>query len=97
MIDAIVISGGEPLEQLEACSLIIRQAHGMKKVVAIQTSGCYPDRMAKLYPNRWYVDTKPGLDYTNDVFRHVKFTACRENVREGINYVRIYDRRADLH
>jgi pyruvate formate lyase activating enzyme len=96
-IDAVVISGGEPLEQPEVCKDIIRQAHGMKKVVAIQTSGCYPDRMKDLYPNRWYVDTKPELDYSHYVFLAARFTACRENVREGIKYVRIYDRRADLH
>jgi len=38
-VDHVVISGGEPSIQVEACRYIIEQAHGMSMKVAIETCG----------------------------------------------------------
>ena len=41
-IDHVVISGGEPLDQPEACREIIKYCHDLNNKVAVETSGCLP-------------------------------------------------------
>jgi len=38
----IVLSGGEPLAQPEACTEIIRRAHSLGLQIGVETSGCLP-------------------------------------------------------
>jgi len=47
-VDAFVISGGEPLQQPEACARLLRLARSLGLVTGLETSGFYPDRLKRL-------------------------------------------------
>lgn len=47
-VDAFVISGGEPLQQPEACARLLRLARSLGLVTGLETSGFYPDRLRRL-------------------------------------------------
>jgi pyruvate-formate lyase-activating enzyme len=95
MIDAIVLSGGEPTEQPHACKEWIVLAHQHNKKIAIQTSGCNPRMMDCMQPDLWIVDTKQNLNYDHKVFKgkNVIFTCATDSAKPGFKYERIYTRR----
>jgi pyruvate formate lyase activating enzyme len=47
-VDAIVLSGGEPLQQIEACIRLFRLARGLKLATGLETSGCFPEGLERL-------------------------------------------------
>ncbi|MDF0591036.1 anaerobic ribonucleoside-triphosphate reductase activating protein [Candidatus Methanocrinis natronophilus] len=47
-ISALILSGGEPLIQLDACRAISSHAKEKGLLVGVETSGYYPDRLASL-------------------------------------------------
>lgn len=47
-VDALVLSGGEPLMQGEQCIRLFRLAKSLHLHTGLETSGCYPERLKKL-------------------------------------------------
>jgi pyruvate formate lyase activating enzyme len=65
-VDALVLSGGEPLQQLEACSRLFRLARSLHLATGLETSGCFPARLetllAKGLVDKVFLDLKTSLD-----------------------------------
>lgn len=51
-VDAIVLSGGEPLLQPRASARLLSLARSLGLATAIETSGCYPERLGPLLQSR---------------------------------------------
>lgn len=64
-VDAFVLSGGEPLHQLEACARLFRIAKSLHLATGLETSGYYPDRLEKLLEkglvDKVFLDLKTAL------------------------------------
>jgi pyruvate formate lyase activating enzyme len=64
-VDAIVLSGGEPLQQIEVCVRLLRLARGLKLATALETSGCFPEGLERLLAkglvDRVFLDLKTAL------------------------------------
>ena len=64
-VDALVLSGGEPLQQLEACSRLFRLARSLHLATGLETSGCFPGRLetllAKGLVDKVFLDLKTAL------------------------------------
>jgi len=65
LVSAIVLSGGEPLAQAEGAAALAREAHRRGLLVGLETSGCYPARLADLIEHRLldriFLDVKGAL------------------------------------
>lgn len=65
-VDAFVLSGGEPLEQPEACLRLFGLAKSLGLATGLETSGFYPDRLRRLLEvgvvDRVFLDLKTELD-----------------------------------
>lgn len=65
-VDAFVLSGGEPLEQPEACLRLFGLARSLELATGLETSGFYPDRLRTLLErevvDRVFLDLKTELD-----------------------------------
>jgi len=64
-VDAIVLSGGEPLQQIEACVRLFRLARSLKLATGLETSGCLPEGLERLLAkglvDRVFLDLKTAL------------------------------------
>lgn len=64
-VDAFVLSGGEPLEQREACIRLFRLARSLHLATGLETSGCFPDNLetllAKGLVDKVFLDLKTAL------------------------------------
>ena len=64
-VDTFVISGGEPLQQMEACSRLFRLARSLHLATGLETSGCFPSRLetllAKGLVDKVFLDLKTAL------------------------------------
>jgi pyruvate formate lyase activating enzyme len=64
-VDTFVISGGEPLQQMEACSRLFRLARSLHLATGLETSGCFPGRLetllAKGLVDKVFLDLKTAL------------------------------------
>lgn len=64
-VDAFVLSGGEPLLQLEACIRLFRLAKSLHLATGLETSGCFPERLetllAKGLVDKVFLDLKTAL------------------------------------
>jgi pyruvate formate lyase activating enzyme len=64
-VNAIVLSGGEPLQQLEACIRLFRLARSLHLATGLETSGCLPERLetllAKGLVDKVFLDLKTAL------------------------------------
>lgn len=64
-VDALVLSGGEPLLQVEACRRLFRLARSLKLATAIETSGCFPNGLQWLLEkglvDKVFLDIKSAL------------------------------------
>jgi pyruvate formate lyase activating enzyme len=64
-VDAFVLSGGEPLGQLDACARLFRLAKSLHLDTGLETSGYYPDRLEKLLEkdlvDKVFLDLKTAL------------------------------------
>jgi pyruvate formate lyase activating enzyme len=102
MVDAVVISGGEPLLQPKAIKDIATIAKDSGFLVSVQTTGMDPNLMWSLRPyvDMWQVDTKPILTYNTlqEMQLHMLqemqlpiYWSCAEGHEQpGISYDRIY-------
>ena len=65
-VNALVLSGGEPLLQPEACSRLFHLARGLHLATGLETSGCFPGRLetllAKGLVDKVFLDLKTNLD-----------------------------------
>jgi pyruvate formate lyase activating enzyme len=65
-VDALVLSGGEPLQQPETCSRLFRLARSLHLATGLETSGCFPGRLemllAKGLVDKVFLDIKTSLD-----------------------------------
>lgn len=64
-VDAFVLSGGEPLQQPEACMRLFGLARSLGLATGLETSGFYPDRLRRLLEknivDRVFLDLKTEL------------------------------------
>lgn len=64
-VNALVISGGEPLLQIEACIRLFRLARSLKLATGLETSGCFPEGLKKLLAkglvDKIFLDLKTSL------------------------------------
>ena len=65
-VDAFVLSGGEPLQQPEACAGLFRLAKSLHLATGLETSGCFPDSLEKLLAkglvDKVFLDLKTALE-----------------------------------
>lgn len=68
-VDALVLSGGEPLFQLEACRHLFRLAKSLNLATGLETSGIFPDHLEMLLEeglvDRVFLDIKAALEEPN--------------------------------
>jgi len=90
-IDAVVVSGGEPLEQIEELISILKYSKELKLKTKLDTSACYPDRIKKVLPYLDYlaIDVKApydkyksviGSDIGDEVEKSIKIANIDSNV-----------------
>ena len=90
-IDAVVISGGEPLVQLEELISILKYSKKLKLKTKIDSSACYPERIKKVLPFLDYlaIDVKApfnkykeiiGSDIGEKVEKSVKIANSDPNI-----------------
>lgn len=64
-VNALVLSGGEPLLQVEACSRLFRLARSLELATGLETSGCFPRSLEKLLAkglvDKVFLDLKTDL------------------------------------
>jgi pyruvate formate lyase activating enzyme len=64
-VNALVLSGGEPLLQIEACSRLFRLARSLELATGLETSGCFPGGLEKLLAkglvDKVFLDLKTDL------------------------------------
>lgn len=64
-VDAFVLSGGEPLQQPEACSQLFHLARSLHLCTGLETSGCFPDSLETLLKkglvDKVFLDIKAAL------------------------------------
>jgi pyruvate formate lyase activating enzyme len=64
-VNALVLSGGEPLLQPQACARIFRLARSLHLATGLETSGCFPGRLetllAKGLVDKVFLDLKTAL------------------------------------
>jgi pyruvate formate lyase activating enzyme len=64
-VDALVLSGGEPLLQPEASGRLFRLAKSLHLATGLETSGCYPDRLETMLEkglvDKVFLDLKTAL------------------------------------
>jgi pyruvate formate lyase activating enzyme len=86
-VNAIVISGGEPLLQHEQCARLYRLARSLHLDTGIETSGCYPDRLMALLKkallDKVFLDIKADLD-DPDYERATAKNGFASRVRESL-------------
>ena len=65
-VEAFVLSGGEPLQQLKACHRLFGLARSLELACGLETSGFYPDRLRRLLEadvvDKVFLDLKTELD-----------------------------------
>lgn len=67
-VNALVLSGGEPLMQPNQAAAIFRVAMDLGLCTGLETSGCYPDRLSKIVRE----------NLVDKVFLDVKATLCEQ-------------------
>ena len=68
-IDAVVVSGGEPLVQLDELVSILKYSKKLKLDTKLDTSACFPDRIKKVLPYLDYlaIDVKAPYDKYKEI------------------------------
>lgn len=86
-VDALVLSGGEPLLQPEACSHLFRLAKSLNLATGIETSGIFPHHLEMLLKERLvdriFLDIKAALvepDYEAATGRGNSASAVRKSL-----------------
>ena len=87
-VNALVISGGEPLLQHEQCIRLFRLARSMNLDTGLETSGCYPERLRELLKkdllDKVFLDIKANLidpDYEAATAKSGFASLVRESLR----------------
>ena len=90
-VDALVLSGGEPLLQPEASRRLFRLAKSLHLSTGLETSGCFPDRLDVILAtglvDRVFLDIKADLqepDYEMAVGRESIGTLVRRSLEVGL-------------
>ena len=90
-VDALVLSGGEPLLQPEAIRRLFRLAKSLHLSTGLETSGCFPDRMDAILAtglvDRVFLDIKADLqepDYEMAVGRDNIAILVRQSLEVGL-------------
>lgn len=90
-VDALVLSGGEPLLQPEASRRLFRLAKSLHLSTGLETSGCFPDRLDVILAtglvDRVFLDIKADLqdpDYEMSVGRENIGTLVRQSLEVGL-------------
>ncbi|MDD1761798.1 MAG: radical SAM protein [Methanothrix sp.] len=90
-VDALVLSGGEPLLQPEASSRLFRLARSLHLSTGLETSGCFPDRLGAILAtglvDRVFLDIKADLqepDYEMAVGRENISVLVRQSLEVGL-------------
>jgi pyruvate formate lyase activating enzyme len=64
-VDALILSGGEPLMQIDQAIALSKAARGLKLKVGLETCGYYPDRLSRLFKRKLidmvFLDVKAKL------------------------------------
>lgn len=90
-IDAVVVSGGEPLVQIDDLISILKFSKKLKLKTKLDTSACYPDRLKKVLPYLDYlaIDIKApydkykeiiGSDIGNQVAESIRISNSDSNI-----------------
>lgn len=90
-IDAVVISGGEPLVQVDAVADILRYVKEIGLKTKLDTSGVYPKRLKKLLDEN-LVDYI-SLDFKAPVYKYKKIVGSNigPEVKESMDLINSYD------
>lgn len=90
-IDAVVISGGEPLVQVDAVADILRYVKEIGLKTKLDTSGVYPKRLKKLLDEK-LVDYI-SLDFKAPVYKYKKIVGSNigPEVKESMDLINSYD------
>lgn len=90
-VDALVLSGGEPLLQPEASMRLFRLAKSLNLSTGLETSGCFPDRLDAILAtglvDRVFLDIKADLqepDYEMAVGRENIGTLVRQSLEVSL-------------
>jgi pyruvate formate lyase activating enzyme len=86
-VNALVLSGGEPLMQLRSAAALLRLAKSLGLETGLETSGYYPDRLAELLEknvvDRVFLDLKASLREP-DYERATGMRDASQRVRESL-------------
>jgi pyruvate formate lyase activating enzyme len=87
-VDALILSGGEPLQQSEPSARLFRLARSLHLATGLETSGCYPDRLEELLKrnlvDKVFLDLKAALrdqDYERATAKKGLAASVRESLR----------------
>ncbi len=90
-MDAVVVSGGEPLVQLDDVIEIFKYVREIGLKTKLDTSGVYPEKLKKVLDlgliDYVAMDIKAPFDKYNEIIK----SDIGEKVRESMNIVRNYD------
>lgn len=91
-IDAVVISGGEPLVQLEELISILEYSKKLKLKTKLDTSACYPDRIKKVIPYLDYlaIDVKAPFNKYREVIGSDIGEKVEKSVKIANNHLNIF-------
>lgn len=86
-VSSLVVSGGEPLMQPQACAALLRLARSFRLSTGLETSGFYPDRLRgvldKDLVDKVFLDLKAALEET-DYERATTTKGVAVRVRESL-------------
>lgn len=81
-IDAVVVSGGEPLVQLNELISILKYSKKLKLKTKLDTSACYSDRIKKVLPYLDYLAIDVKVPY--DKYKEVIGSDIGEKVEKSV-------------
>ena len=102
-VDALVLSGGEPLLQLEACRHLFHLAKSLDLATGLETSGIFPDHLEMLLEeglvDRVFLDLKSALeepDYEAATARGQSASAVRKSLEICFKSGSVFEARTTL-
>lgn len=90
-IDAVVISGGEPLIQTEDVADILRHVRKLNLKTKLDTSGVYPEKIEKLLKENLIDFISLDVKAPFDDYRHVVGEDIGDKVKESMDIINKYN------